>query len=282
MSWTSDLDASDGITGFVQPEDELGAAREFFPRTDEEEAFNEAHVDLSDGTCESPCGARYAIWGSGPAADPARNRALLTYGKVYAEPGEFNFTILGTSIAIWEDFETGPVRPTVSSSLDDPTLLFDASEGEFAIPAVDDVYLYLFSCSGGKDDSTTCRLARSTLDDILNRDAWRFRAEDGWSQNIDDAIGLFSGSPNMTVHWNGYLNRWLAVYIDWGKIVVRTAPSIDGPWSGRSTVFEPKEESAIHALAHAEYQEDGGAVEYISYLADNEFRLLRVQVEPID
>jgi hypothetical protein len=278
MSWTADLDARDGITGFVQPVDALGAAREFFPRTDEEEAFNAAHVDRGDGSCTAPCGARYAIWGSGPIEDPVRNRALLVYGKIYSEPGEFNFSVLGMSIAVWESFDAAPVRVEVESDVADPGLLFAASEGEFGIPVVSEDYLYLFACSGGGDDSRRCRLARAPLADVLRRPAWQFRARDGWSSDVARAAALFEGSPNMTVHWNAHVGRWLAVYISWSEIVVRTAEQVDGPWSAPLTVYTAPEDGAIHALAHPEYQEDGGALEYVSYLAGDEFRLLRVRL----
>src|SRR5262249_2533767 len=157
----------------------------------------------------------------------------LSYGKVHAEPGDFNFSIIGTSIAVWDDFDAGPTRPEVSSTLDDPTLLFNgATEGEFGVGAniVDD-RLYLFSCSGGPSDSRGCRLAGAQLDASFRRDAWEFRTDDGWSSHVGDAVDLFDGSPNMTVHHSGFLDRWVAVYLDFGTIVLRTAPAIEGPWS---------------------------------------------------
>jgi hypothetical protein len=280
MSWTEDLDGSDGLDGFVQPTDALGAPREFFPRTAEEAAFDEAHFDHGDGTCADPCGARIAIWGSGPLEDPERDRALLTYAEVYAEPGAWSFTIRGTSIAVWEDFDAGPTRPMVSSPLDDPYLLFDGeAEGEYAIPAIHEDALYLFSCSGGPEGSSGCRLARAPLGRVLERDAWVFRASDGWSPHASEAAVLFEGSPNLSVHWNEHVGRWLAFYLTWGKIVVRTAPALEGPWSEETEVYVPPEGDAIHGLAHAELQQEDGRVEHISYLAE-EFRLLRVMLEP--
>ncbi|MBL8944829.1 MAG: DUF4185 domain-containing protein [Myxococcales bacterium] len=278
MSWTADLDAADGIDGFVQPTDSEGAAREFFPRTSQEQEFNDAHVDRGDGSCADPCGARYAIWGAGPIADPERDRYLLAYGKVYSEPGPWNFWIVGNSIAVWDDFDAGPARPEVDAALDDPTLLFDAEQdGEFAIPAVHAGDLYLFSCSG-RGGGHGCRLARAPLADVLERDAYEFRTDDGWSSASSDAVVLFDGSPNLTVHHSAHLDRWLAVYADFGEIVLRTAEAPEGPWSGTGTIATP-DGDAIHAHAHAEYQEAGGAVEYVSYLTDT-FHLLRVELAP--
>lgn len=282
MSWTDDLDASDGVPSLVQPVDEAGAPREFFPRTEEEAAFNAQHLDHGDGSCDAtdgePCGARLAIWGSGPVQDLQRGRALLTYGKVHAAPGEFNFSIVGTSLAVWTDFEQGPERPLVDGRLDDPRLLFDASEGEFAIPVAHDGSLYLFACSGTGAAAHGCRLARAELDHVLERAAWRFWGVGGWLESANEATPLFDGSPNMTVHFSSHLGRWLALYITWGQIVLRSASELQGPWSNEVSVYQPPEEAALHALAHPEFQEQRGAVEYVSYLAQNEFRLLRVQL----
>lgn len=275
MSWTTDLNASDGISNMVQPTDVMGAPREFFPRTQDEEAFNRRHVDRGLGRCAAPCGARYAIWGSAPVFDAKRRRALLSYGKVYSEPGEFNFRILGTSIAIWEDFESGPVRPRVVSSLADPTLLFDAKEGEFGIPVIAEHFLYLLACSSARDDSHACHLARAPLEDALRRTAYRFRTAKGWSEAVEDAAPLFEGSPNMTVHWNRHLGRWLAVYARDEKIVLRGAKALWGPWSEEVLVLAPRG-GVMHAFAHAEFQERAGRVEYITYLAE-QFQLVRVR-----
>jgi hypothetical protein len=282
MSWTDDLDASDGIAQLLQPVDETGAPREFFPRTDEEDAFNALHLDHGDGTCDArddqPCGARLAIWGSGPVQDLPRGRALLTYGKVHAAPGEFNFSIIGTSLAVWTDFERGPERPLVNGTLDDPRLLFEPSEGEFAIPVAHDDFLYLFSCSGTGAAAHTCRLARAELDHVLQRSAWRFRGDGDWVASAHQALDLFQGSPNMTVHFNSQLGRWLALYITWGKIVLRSASELEGPWSDEIELYTPPEDNALHALAHAEFQERRGAAEYVSYLAGDQFRLLRMEL----
>jgi hypothetical protein len=73
-------------------------------------------------------------------------------------------------------------------------------------------------------------------------------------------------------------HRWLALYISWGKIMLRSAPALAGPWSDELEVFEPPEADALHALAHPEFQERRGKAEYVSYLAQNHFHLLRVEL----
>lgn len=277
MSWTADLDASDGLDPLMQPVDAEGAAAEFFPRTEEEEAFNAAHLD--DGDCAAPCGARYAIWGGGPVLDG--ERAWLSYAQVYAEPGAWNFHPVGNSLALWTDFDAGPERPEVESALADPTLLFDsAAEGEFGPGLyVDAGLLGMFSCSGGPWEDDQCRLGRAPVDDALRRSAWTFWDGEEWSEEVAEAAPLFAGNPNTTISYDAYLDRWLAVYATFGVIRMRTAPAPEGPWSAESTLFTPSEPDAMHAGGHAELQEEEGRIVYVSYLADV-FYLLRVTLEP--
>lgn len=281
MSWVADTDAADGITGFVQPVDSLGAAREFFARTADEVAFNAAHFDHGDGSCAAPCGARHAIWGSAPVADPDRGRAVLSYGKVYAEPGAFNFYLIGTSFAIWETFDVGPRRLEVVSGQGDPTLVFDAAtEGEYGTATTilgDEIYA--FACSGGPAKDGACRLARAPIDGMLDRRAWRFRGDDGWSADVADAAVLFHGSPNMSVAYIEAVDRWVALYMDWDAIELRSAEAIDGPWSGPETIFVSHRDGSPHAHLHTEFAEQDGAVQYVSYLAEA-FRLLRIEIAP--
>jgi hypothetical protein len=97
--------------------------------------------------CEAPCGARYAVWGSGPVYDEQQDRAILSYGLIYSEPGAWNFHTVGNFIAVWTDFDAGPERPEVESTLDDKTLLFDpAVEGELGTaPVIFEDHLCMYS-----------------------------------------------------------------------------------------------------------------------------------------
>jgi hypothetical protein len=279
MSWTSDLDASDGLSGLVQPVDGLGAAKEFFPRTPEEQAFNEAHLD--DGDCEAACGARKAVWGGAPVEDG--DRAWLSYAVIHAEPGEWNFYPEGQSLAVWsrDAFDAGPERPPAIGARAPAELLFDsAAEGEFGPGLyVEGGQLGMYSCSGGPWQDHRCRLGRAPVERALERDAWRFWDGRGWSAEVTDARALFEGSPNISVRYNAFLDRWLAVYIDWGVIRLRTAPAPEGPWSGEVDVHRPPEEGAMHAAEHAELQQEDGRIVALSYLTEEGFRLLEVTLQ---
>jgi hypothetical protein len=268
FSMTEDLDASDGITGFEEPLDAVGAPGYFVAPTPEEADFNAAH---RGDACQEPCGARWAVWPGEPVFDEARSRALVFYGLIYAEPGDFNFHGVGESIAIWSSLDEAPARPEVTPGAEHPTLLFSEGEPAYGLGAtiLDDA-LHSFAC-GGEGFDSPCTLARVPLDDALERDAWEYWDGDGWSGDLASAEPLFDGAPIMTVSFNAHLDRWTALYSDPGSndVVLRTAAALTGPWSGELRLFTADrgtdEGWTYDANAHAEYEEDDGRVLYVSF-----------------
>src|SRR5208337_4405695 len=94
-SFTTDLTAQDGISGFQERLDSAGAPSMVLEETPAEYAFNQAH---NGDPCQvAPCGARWALWPSTVVIDPSSCNALVLYGIVYALPGAFNFSGLGSS-----------------------------------------------------------------------------------------------------------------------------------------------------------------------------------------
>lgn len=288
-SWshTADFDASDGVTGFVEPVDGLGAPRELLPQTEVERAFNLAH---SGPDCEEPCGARWALWPGAMVWDAARARALIVYTKIYGEPGEWNFHSVGMGIATWSGLEQPVERPIARDGAEHPTLMWGQDEPNFASAAIvegDDVYL--FGCHGSDKE---CRLARAPLAQALDREAWRYYAGgDRWSDDPDEAAGLFSAMDMTTVHWNEHLDAYVAFYSPpfENRVMMRTSPALTGPWSNPMQAFETlapgddPEHFAYSGLGHAELARDGGRLEYVSYYRGTEpwfgeFRLVEVEL----
>ncbi|MCU7926114.1 MAG: DUF4185 domain-containing protein [Candidatus Thiodiazotropha sp. (ex Dulcina madagascariensis)] len=106
-SYTNELDAGDGIDSFNERLDSVGTPRQFFPLEPEELQFNIDHA--IDNCIEQPCGARWALWPKVMVPDPDRERMLVFYEKVYAEPGSFNFSAAGCSLAQWTDFNSNDI-----------------------------------------------------------------------------------------------------------------------------------------------------------------------------
>jgi len=96
-SYTKDLNAQDGITGFQERLDSVGAPTMILPETPDEQAYNAAHN--SNRCQQQPCGARWALWPGSIVVDPVSGNALIFYSLVSALPGNFNFQAVGNSVA---------------------------------------------------------------------------------------------------------------------------------------------------------------------------------------
>ncbi|HEV8247261.1 MAG TPA: DUF4185 domain-containing protein [Polyangiaceae bacterium] len=269
FSFTSDRDASDGIGPLEEPVDAAGAPRYFIAPTEEEAAFNRAH--RGDDCAEQPCGARWAVWPGEPIWDAARARALVFYGLIYAEPGAFNFHGVGQSIAVWTSFDSPPERPLVAPNSLQPTLIWGENEDAPGIGGqiVGDE-IFSFAC-GHEDFSNPCRLMSAPLEHVLERESWRFWAGAAWSPRAADALELFDGAPIMSLDFNVYLDAYVVVYSAQlsDEVVMRTAPELVGPWSEPKQLFTANHGASdgftYDAVAHAEFQEDGGRVMYVTH-----------------
>ena len=284
-SFTEQSSAAAGIT-LTDRLDAAGGLTEFFPLTPDERAFNVAH--RGDPCAEAPCGARWAFWPGAAVVDPATGRALIFYGKIRAAPGDFNFRAVGYSLATWDAFDGAPGRPTVSPGSPEPTLLFGEGDPGFGAAAVlTDGFLFAYGCNQ-QGLSKPCRLARVPPSQALNRAAWRFWSGAGWTAALADAATLFDGNDILSVSWAPSLGLFLAVYSEplGRNVVLRTAARPEGPWSSTLKLFEaqgPVDGNGwvYDAQAHAEFAEDGGRVQYVTYsrstgFFQGEFRLVRV------
>ena len=292
-SWshTTDLTAGDGIDLFVEPVDEWGGPAELFTYTAEELAYNEAHASWNPD-CLEPCGARVMMWPMAAVRHKLGDRTLVFYGKYRGEPGEWNFEGIGSSAAVWTDFEYGPVRPILDDGSDEPTLLFHSPEPMFgqALVLVDDEQLYSFGCTD--EFYHPCKLARVHVDELFDREAWRFWTGREWSSQLDEAVTVFEGHTILSVHFNRFVNRYLAVYSEplGTGVYLRSAEALEGPWSDRKLIFEAEPSATGYppyaALAHPEYAREGGRFEYITYFrspADwqGEVRLVELELAPM-
>lgn len=292
-SFTSDLNAQDGITGFQERLDSVGAPSMILPETLREQAFNDAH---NGNPCQvQPCGARFALWPSSIIADPAGSPALIFYMLVSAMPGNFNFQGLGASVAIWNNFADQPQRPAINPPVvpDHPELLFSQSEPSFGSAALMKAgTLYVYGCQSagfGKQ----CMLGRVDPANVLDRSAWTFFAGNGnWSSQVGDAVSVFSGDDILNVSFNGFLQRYVAVYSAplSQNVMIRTSPDPEGPWSGELLAFTAMQPvqggNNVHdAQTHPEYNVDGGRIMFVSYSRatgtfSSEVRIVSLELQP--
>lgn len=272
-SYTSDLNAQDGIGGFQERLDSLGAPTMILPETSDEQAFNAAHN--SNNCQQQPCGARWALWPSSIVVDPVANRALIFYMVVNSMPGDFNFQGVGSSVAIWDSLQDMPQRPSFNPAVvpDHPDLMFNQNEPNFGSAAlISGGMLYIYGC-GIPTNSTDkgCRLGRVNPANVQDRSAWTFYTGNGnWSSQLSDAVSAFNGNDILSVSWNSYLQRYVAIYNSGlsQNVMLRTASNPEGPWSDESLAFTalpPAQGFIYDAHSHPEYDGNGGQIIYVTY-----------------
>ncbi|MEZ4363216.1 MAG: DUF4185 domain-containing protein [Kofleriaceae bacterium] len=276
MSFTEDQVAADGVGGFAEVEDAVGAPRPLLLLTEEERSFNEAHAATDR--------AKWILWPSALVSDPERSRGLVFYLKVLSYPGAFRFKAHGASLAVLTDLSLSPERPLLGQGTAS-TLLFGEGEPMLGAGAVvvDDV-LYAYDCSGsGKQ----CIVGRVKLADALTRSAWRFWSGADWVSAWRQATHVMRAHDIVTVHWNSTLERFLAFYSQpiSNDVMVRSAPAPEGPWSDARRAFRavpPREgDVSYSAIAHAEYTDE--ETEYVTYHRgtapfESEIRLVQVML----
>jgi hypothetical protein len=290
-SFTADLNVQAGITGFQERLDSVGAPTMILPETPAEQSFNQSH---NGNNCQTPpCGDRWALWPSAIVVNPADDSALIFYMVVSAQPGNFNFQGMGTSVATWQNIQQQPQRPTLNPPIvpGHPDLLFTQNEPGFGSAAfISDGMLYAYGC----DYNSGCKLGKVAPANAQVRSAWSFYAGSGnWSTQIGDAVTVFNDANILSISWNTFLQCYVAVYSPpfSQNVVIRNSANPEGPWSSEVVAFvamqpAPGNGNVYDALAHAEYDANGGQTIYVSYSRatpapfSSEVRLVAVTLQP--
>jgi hypothetical protein len=267
-SHTLNLTGEDGIESFTTASDANGGPIELFTLTAEELAFNQANPDT-----------RLLIWPLTGVRDDQHDRVLLLYAKLRAsESGAL--TPIGSSIAVWTEFEFGPVRPVLDAASDEPTLLFADPEPPFGQAAlIVGEQLYAWGCADTLYQP--CTLARVELEGVFERDAWEFWTGREWSPSSADAVATIEADAMFGVHYNPKVDRYLAIYgeREAGEILLRWAVVPEGPWSPPVRVLQV-DAAIADVVPHPEYRRGAGQFEYLSYRVGTELRLLELELAP--
>jgi hypothetical protein len=272
-SYTTDMTAQGGISGFQERLDSSGAPSMILVETPAEYAFNQAH---NGNPCQTqPCGARWALWPSSMVTDAADNQALIFYMLVSAMPGNFNFQGLGNSVAIWQNFSQQPQRPMFNPAIvpDHPDLVFTRDEPNFGTASlIVNGTLYIYGCGIPTNSSDkACRLAKVAPASVLNRSSWTFYSGNGnWSSQLSNAISVIPDANILSISWNSYLQHYVAIYSQLlsNDVMIRTAPNPEGPWSGERTAFtamQPASGNVYDARSHSEYDLNSGQTIFVTY-----------------
>jgi hypothetical protein len=172
--------------------------------------------------------------------------------------------------------------------------MFSQNEPTFGSTAViSNGVLYVYGCgndTNGLDKG--CRLAKVNPATVQDRTTWTFYAGGGrWSSSVSDAVPVFNGLDILSVSWNNYLQRYIAVYSSLfsQNVMLRTASAPEGPWSDELhafTALSPASGNTYDAQAHSEFDANGGQTIYVTYSRglpgggfSSEVRLVAVQLQ---
>jgi hypothetical protein len=238
---------------------------------------------------------RWALWPGAVVTDPLNDRMLLFYEKIYVGADALDYTVFGSSVAVWKNPQETPQRLQFNPQHAHPTLMFDRNEPGFGDAAVVVGHtVYVYACHQ-QDIHMPCRVARVAWDHVFEKDHWEAWTADGrWCQDLSKAQQIFNGNEILSVSYNPYLDRFVAVYSQplSTAVMLRTALKPEGPWSEPIKAFNaqrPVNEVGwvYDALEHPEYRQDNGQVLYITYSRQTgdsafEIRLVAVQIERSD
>jgi hypothetical protein len=271
LSWTADLEASDGITLEGDRLDGAGAPGEFLPYTTAERRYNAMHDP--DHCTAQPCGAEFAMWAGPVVADPARDRVLFFYTEVWRVAGRPGWRTVGTGIAVRTG--NGPVvRPVEDPGSPTPTLMWSARETGFAGGSVVvDSTLFSYGCVPGFL-VMHCEVARAPLSGVLDKSRWRYYSGGAtWSPSQMDAVPVFDGgAAGNSVFSVAYMGGYMAVYsgVLSNDLWYRVASNPWGPWSDQALLFTGRQgwNGAIDyaGQAHPEFAGGDGWTQYVTYV----------------
>lgn len=135
----------------------------------------------------------------------------------------------------------------------------------------DDDILYILGIPGGRLGGTTlARVQKATFED---RDTYEYYlGNDTWLAG-DAGLAALKANPHyiiqppcseMSVMYNPYLGKWMAVYLRYPDMVMVTADTITGPFTNRQTITNASLNPGLYGgLIHADYSDFDGQKFYM-------------------
>jgi hypothetical protein len=226
----------------------------FFPFSEEEQAFNEAHAEPPECCLEyescppenrycecSPatdCATRIAIW-PGDVFEVSPGEAIVYYDSFIIGSAPYDFERLGTGLARFAEGDF--VSQRILAADEKPMKVFTAREPGFTTGALvqeetgPTIYLYATT------DPVVCKIdvliARVPLAQAADRNAYTFWNGSGWVEDLPAAQPILDDVEGGigSVMWNEYLGSYLSgtsgLCTGGSKFFMRTAPRPEGPWS---------------------------------------------------
>lgn len=261
----------------VAPTDEDGMPLQFFPFTEDEARFNEAHAQVEECcrnqsgcdaahpycncSVDTDCAERIALW---PGDGVTRaDGAQLYYEKFVIGAAPYDFRRVGVGLA---NLQIGaPNAERLVDADGEPRWLFGANEPGFArglVVSEDQSRIYLYASVNRHDCAVDTVIGRVEIASLEDRARYEFWNGSTWTPTLDDAMPILEQIPGGlgSVIWNDYLGEYLSAWNDLctgGRtLLVRTAPRPEGPWSRPLSVdlgAVGATDEAYYGLLHPEF-----------------------------
>jgi len=274
MAWTTNLDASSGITLNHDLLDSTGVPTNFLPFTTFETNYNYAHN--SKHCTASPCGAEFALWPGQVVPDAATGNVYYFYEEIWRSPTITGWKTIGGGIAVQKSGKiTRPNQNPDPTSMY-PWLMWTGAATQFYSGSVQvGTTLYSYGCVAGFLVDN-CQVASVPMADILTYSQWTYYAGNNtWSSNATSAVTIFQGGDaGNSVFWVPYLNEYMAVYggVLNNNLSYRVSATPWGPWSNEAlievTPQGPTSNVNYAMRAHPEFAQQNGQIQYITYVED--------------
>lgn len=253
-SATAGWSAPDAALAITEPVDDAGIPIQLIPYTSAELAKNQS--DPLNG---------FALW-PGAVIPTSATSAVVLFQHVLRQSGSgFTVDAIGTA-----SITTGATQATRDASF-----LFQSPDPLFGNGGVtvDASNAYFFDCEQS-GLSFHCKLGRVPIASITSRAAFEFWNGTTYVSDVTQAVWFMDGaSYGMTIVFNAWLGRWLAVYSKplSDDVALRAADRIEGPWSDPEVIIHGSSfvegDAGTNYLAreHAELQAQAGRELVIGY-----------------
>ncbi len=198
------------------------------------------------------------------------------------DPGVFGFRQIGQWLGIISNPHDDPLSWQIEQIKVPATILTVARELSFGSAVmVSDKFLYIYGTdqdlsSPGQDRYLIT--ARAPVESVADFSTWRFFKEGQWDTDYHTCSPLVGGmATECSVSLLPKCGCYALVYTEGGmspKILVRSAPTPWGPWSGATTVYECPEtriSKDVFCYAAKAHPEISGPEELIITYAANSF-----------
>lgn len=139
----------------------------------------------------------------------------------------------------------------------------DSNFGQVAI-VENEKYLYFFGIPGGRYGGL--QVARVGPQAILDKTAYHYWDGSAWQANKPGAAATIVPAPvgELSVRWNSYYKKWLMMYLNdpQGRIVLRTADSLTGPWGAEQVIVTADQYPQLYAPYITPLWNDGPDIFY--------------------